>query len=109
MSRCSSRRLEVEELIAAYRDDLRAAGMFAEHPVTSPARTFLNRVGIDGWQQLSLAEQSDGRFLLGLGVSHGPFVEGALGYKYESPAAKMADGIATTSPPTAAMITTASR
>ena len=57
MSRCSSRRLEVEELIAAYRDDLRAAGMFAEHPVTSPARTFLNRVGIDGWQQLSLAEQ----------------------------------------------------
>ena len=35
-SRCSSRRLEAEELIAAYRADLRAAGMFAEHPVTSP-------------------------------------------------------------------------
>jgi hypothetical protein len=47
----------VEQLVAAYRDDLRAAGMFAEHPVTSPARTFLSRVGIDGWQKLSLAEQ----------------------------------------------------
>ncbi|HVH22755.1 MAG TPA: site-specific integrase [Pseudonocardia sp.] len=57
MSGCSSRRPEVEQLVAAYRADLRAAGMFAEHPVTSPARTFLTRVGIDGWQQLSAAEQ----------------------------------------------------
>ena len=40
--------------------------------------------------QYALAEQSNGRFLLGLGVSHGPFVEGSLGHKYESPAAKMA-------------------
>jgi probable F420-dependent oxidoreductase len=39
--------------------------------------------------QYALAEQSDGRFLLGLGVSHGPFVEGVLGHKYEKPAAKM--------------------
>jgi probable F420-dependent oxidoreductase len=39
--------------------------------------------------QYALAEQSGGRFLLGLGVSHGPFVEGALGHKYEKPAAKM--------------------
>jgi len=57
MSGCSSRRPEVEQLVAAYRADLRAAGMFAEHPVTSPARTFLTRVGIAGWQQLSPAEQ----------------------------------------------------
>jgi probable F420-dependent oxidoreductase len=39
--------------------------------------------------QYALAEQSGGRFLLGLGVSHGPFVEGALGHTYEKPAAKM--------------------
>jgi len=39
--------------------------------------------------QYALAEQSGGRFLLGLGVSHGPFVEGALGHQYEKPALKM--------------------
>jgi len=49
--------VEVEELVAAYRADLLAAGMFAEHPVTSPARSFLSRVGVDGWSVLSLAEQ----------------------------------------------------
>jgi integrase len=47
----------VEELVAAYRADLQAAGMFAGHPVTSPARSFLTRVGIGGWQELSLAGQ----------------------------------------------------
>src|SRR5262245_53397215 len=35
--------------------------------------------------QYALAEQSGGRFLLGLGVSHGPFVEGVLGHKFEKP------------------------
>lgn len=39
--------------------------------------------------QYALAEQSGGRFVLGLGVSHGLFVEGALGHKYEKPADKM--------------------
>lgn len=39
--------------------------------------------------QYALAEQSGGRFLLALGVSHGPFVEGALGHQYEKPAVKM--------------------
>ena len=39
--------------------------------------------------QYALAEQSGGRFLLGLGVSHGPFVEGTLGHRYEKPAATM--------------------
>jgi integrase len=48
---------EVERLVAAYRADLVAAGMFAEHPVTSPARSFLARVGVEGWSRLSLAEQ----------------------------------------------------
>jgi hypothetical protein len=47
----------VERLVDAYRADLVAAGMFAEHPVTSPARSFLTRVGIEGWSRLSLAEQ----------------------------------------------------
>lgn len=39
--------------------------------------------------QYALAEQSGGRFLLGLGVSHGPFVQGVLGHQYEKPAEKM--------------------
>jgi probable F420-dependent oxidoreductase len=39
--------------------------------------------------QYALAEQSGGRFLLGLGVSHGPFVEGVLGHKFEKPAPQM--------------------
>jgi hypothetical protein len=53
----SRRDPEVERLVAAYRADLVAAGMFAEHPVTSPARSFLARVGVEGWSRLSLAEQ----------------------------------------------------
>jgi len=53
----SRRRPEVEELVAAYHADLLAAGMFAAHPVTSPARSFLSRVGVEGWSALSLAEQ----------------------------------------------------
>jgi integrase len=56
MSR-SPRCPQVEELVAAYRADLQAAGMFAEHPVTSPARSFLTHIGVDGWGKLSLAEQ----------------------------------------------------
>jgi probable F420-dependent oxidoreductase len=39
--------------------------------------------------QYALAEQSGGRFLLGLGVSHGPFVQGVLGHTYDKPAATM--------------------
>jgi probable F420-dependent oxidoreductase len=35
--------------------------------------------------QYGLAEQSGGRFLLGLGVSHVPLVEGMRGHKYEKP------------------------
>lgn len=57
MSGSPRRRPEVEELVAAYRADLLAAGMFAEHPVTSPARTFLSRVGVAGWSALSLEQQ----------------------------------------------------
>lgn len=39
--------------------------------------------------QLTLAEQSAGRFLLGLGVSHAPLVEGWRGGKYAQPIATM--------------------
>jgi probable F420-dependent oxidoreductase len=39
--------------------------------------------------QLALAEQSGGRFLLGLGVSHGPLVEGMWGQSYEKPVPTM--------------------
>src|SRR4051812_46361016 len=35
--------------------------------------------------QLALAEQSGGRFLLGLGVSHVPLVEGLRGHTYGKP------------------------
>ena len=47
----------MEAVVAAYRADLLAAGLFAGHPVTSVARTFLSRVGVDGWPALSLADQ----------------------------------------------------
>jgi probable F420-dependent oxidoreductase len=33
----------------------------------------------------TLAEQSGGRFVLGLGVSHAPFVEGVRGHRYDKP------------------------
>ena len=39
--------------------------------------------------QRSLAEQSDGRFLLGVGVSHRPMVEGLRGHSYGRPVATM--------------------
>lgn len=39
--------------------------------------------------QLALAEQSGGRFLLGLGVSHAPMVEGLRGHKYGKPVETM--------------------
>jgi hypothetical protein len=42
-----SRQVEVEKLVAAYRTDLLAAGMFAQNSVTSPARSFLSRIGVE--------------------------------------------------------------
>ena len=39
--------------------------------------------------QLALAEQSGGRFVLGLGVSHVPLVEGLRGHKYGKPVETM--------------------
>jgi hypothetical protein len=48
MSRSPGRRRDVEDLVAAYRADLLAAGMFADHPVTSVARMFFTRVAPTG-------------------------------------------------------------
>jgi probable F420-dependent oxidoreductase len=57
--------------------------------------------------QRLLADDSGGRFLLGLGVSHGPMVEGMLGQSWDRPLAYMrdyldaVDGAFTVSPPPA--------
>jgi hypothetical protein len=48
---------QVEAVVAAYRADLEAAGQYARKEVTSPARAFLLRVGVDGWAGLSLEQQ----------------------------------------------------
>ncbi|MEM9620878.1 MAG: TIGR03620 family F420-dependent LLM class oxidoreductase [Pseudomonadota bacterium] len=45
--------------------------------------------GVTVAAQKSLAEQSDGRFLLGMGVSHKPLVEGVRGLEYGPPVATM--------------------
>jgi probable F420-dependent oxidoreductase len=42
----------------------------------------------------TLAEQTGGRFVLGLGVSHGPLVEGLRGLDYSKPLTKMRDYLA---------------
>lgn len=44
--------------------------------------------------QMTLAEQSGGRFLLGLGVSHAPLVKGVRGHTYGAPVKTMADYLA---------------
>lgn len=45
--------------------------------------------GVTMQAQKTLAEQSNGRFLLGLGVSHAPLVEGVRGLAYGPPVATM--------------------
>jgi probable F420-dependent oxidoreductase len=49
------------------------ANLYARHALTAVSA------------QRAVAEQSGGRFLLGLGVSHGPIVEGMRGQVYEKP------------------------
>lgn len=50
--------------------------------------------GVTMAAQKSLAEQSGGRFLLGMGVSHKPLVEGLRGLQYGPPVATMRDYLA---------------
>jgi hypothetical protein len=48
---------QVEAIVAAFRADLEATGQYAENEVTSPARSFLLRVGVEDWPRLSLEQQ----------------------------------------------------
>src|SRR6266508_1730488 len=57
MTPTRGRQPEIEEQVEAYRAALTAAGMYAGHPVISVARTWLTRVGVDGWARRSLAQQ----------------------------------------------------
>ncbi|MYD80519.1 MAG: TIGR03620 family F420-dependent LLM class oxidoreductase [Gammaproteobacteria bacterium] len=56
---------------------------------TGIANIYHREPGVTHSAQQTLAEQSDGRFLLGLGVSHKPLVEGLRGLRYGKPVATM--------------------
>lgn len=58
---------------------------------TGIANIYHREPGVTLAAQNTLAEQSGGRFLLGLGVSHKPLVEGVRGLKYGKPVATMKD------------------
>src|SRR5262250_634528 len=54
------------------------------HVATGIANIFLREPYATATAQRTLAEQSEGRFVLGLGISHAPFVERLLGRQYQS-------------------------
>jgi len=56
---------------------------------TGIANIYARDPGASAAAQKTLAEQSNGRFLLGLGVSHRTMVEGVRGHVYASPVATM--------------------
>ena len=56
---------------------------------TGIANIYHREPGVTMAGQMTLAEQSGGRFLLGLGVSHKPLVEGVRGLQYRPPVATM--------------------
>ena len=56
---------------------------------TGIANIYHREPGVTMAAQMSLAEQSGGRFLLGLGVSHKPLVEGVRGLTYGKPVETM--------------------
>ena len=56
---------------------------------TGIANVYHREPGVTLAAQQTLAEQSDGRFMLGLGVSHKPLVEGLRGLTYGKPVATM--------------------
>lgn len=58
---------------------------------TGIANIYHREPGVTLAAQNTLAEQSGGRFLLGLGVSHKPLVEGVRGLTYGKPVATMED------------------
>jgi probable F420-dependent oxidoreductase len=60
--------------------------------VATGVAVIFNRLpGVTTAAQRLLADDSDGRFLLGLGVSHAPMVEGMLGEVWDRPLARMRD------------------
>ena len=61
---------------------------------TGIANIYHREPGVTLATQMTLAEQSDNRFLLGLGVSHKPLVEGVRGLSYRPPVATMRDYLA---------------
>jgi probable F420-dependent oxidoreductase len=56
---------------------------------TGIANIYHREPGVSLAGQMTLAEQSDNRFLLGMGVSHKPLVEGVRGLDYGPPVATM--------------------
>ena len=58
---------------------------------TGIANIYHREPGVTLAAQLTLTEQSDNRFLLGLGVSHKPLVEGLRGLTYGKPVSTMRD------------------
>jgi probable F420-dependent oxidoreductase len=61
---------------------------------TGIASIFHRRPGVMQQVANTVAEQSDGRFVLGLGVSHGPMVAGLRGLDYSKPLTQMRDYLA---------------
>ena len=61
---------------------------------TGIANVYHREPGVTMQAQKTLAEQSGNRFLLGLGVSHKPLVEGLRGLSYGAPVATMRDYLA---------------
>ncbi len=59
------------------------------HIATGIANIYHRHPGMMAQSQKTLAEQSGGRFLLGIGVSHAPLVEGLRGVPYGKPVATM--------------------
>jgi probable F420-dependent oxidoreductase len=57
---------------------------------TGVANVFLRQPTAAAGAQRLLADDSGGRFLLGLGVSHAPMVEGMLGQTWDKPVSRMA-------------------
>jgi probable F420-dependent oxidoreductase len=55
------------------------------HVATGIANIFLREPYATATAQRTLAEQSDGRFVLGLGISHATFVQRVLDRQYQSP------------------------
>lgn len=78
----------------AGKDPFALIGMLAANTTelrfaTGIANIFHRHPGVMKQAAMTLAEQSGGRFVLGIGVSHGPMVAGLRGLDYSKPLASM--------------------